>query len=266
MLLTQTRGSGGHQLPVIPPFRFTNTGKFLSHPLAFDPHMFANRKAMPVKAWTEGADAEIHSTGLGFDDFSRSHIETHCAPLAFRSGAPTWVYSNAQFRLVVCRIMEKRALIRHPAVHLPPRERLAIAEQRWKDRVRPFHVALLKRLVNEELALRKSGKDPERQKQLLQQCIILDSQLLIENWPATLAAVLYLYFRNGNDSVAVANQTGITPVSVRAICSRANRTARELFEGATPPRRRRRSRRSGSGDVEGIGFRLGSARTADGGQ
>jgi hypothetical protein len=170
--------------------------------LHYDSCQFDHRRAHPVSAETK----------ISWQDFSAMQVYTRKERGERRLPTPDWVMNDKACRQVISIFMERRAHIRHNP-HLLPQERLAVAIA-FVKRQRPRAQAAVQRLSEEF----RQCTDKERRADLQKEIEGLDTQLRTteRNGGADfVAAIVYLYFRAGRDSVGVADALGIRPPMVR---------------------------------------------------
>ena len=79
---------------------------------------FADRKKNPVHA-DFGADGEISSTGIAFEDYSRCQVRIRKMSGERRLPTPSWAFDYAQQRELLARFWEQRAGIMFPRIDTP---------------------------------------------------------------------------------------------------------------------------------------------------
>lgn len=181
----------------------------------------------------EFTGGEIHSTGVGFDDYQR--MQAHRRKLAsHRHGpAPDWAFNTAQLRAIIVRCMERRALIYKP-LPLTEDQRLLVAQKVLEEKYQPELVARINRLCKEYVAA-KNAKDTARVTELAPKVEECDTALrLVKNAPYMLAGVVYHYYRRGVDSVETGRALHLKPPHVRRLVMVMGKVAGEL--GYAPPK------------------------------
>jgi hypothetical protein len=220
----------------------------------FDRWSFIKRP-LPVSAKFDGH--EFQSNGLGYEDYNRCHLQ-HKGNGDRRFSTPVWALNDALLRRVLVEFLERRAYTGTPErENLQPcslKERLIRIEQKLRQR-RLQNLTTIDRLCHKYVELRKADPHSPELKMLTVQIENVDTRLRIAdgNEVATVAAIVYLYHRQGLDSVGVANELGIKAPMVRTILYRLQRTASALGypkpERLTPQihaaKRQRRTKRIG---------------------
>src|SRR5258708_39785128 len=116
------------------------------------------RTVLPVRLPDQNDDG-TYEAGLGFDDYSRAHTESHKL-FKGRAAPPSWATNLRQLGELLARYLELRALMQHPRVDSPER-RVVYAQNKILKRI-PVMIARLDRLQEERLALIAAGGDPDR--------------------------------------------------------------------------------------------------------
>lgn len=189
-------------------------------------------------------------TGISYNDFSSMHTYDHKQSPERRLPTPLWAVSDPLLREVLVAFLEARAGIRKPEGTLLERReraRLAVIAQR------PRLTAKLDEMNHKYVQLQQAGVKRAYLKRMEIQIENLDSLLRCNmagdsGGLATLAAVVYLYYRVGLNSVEVAQRTGLKPPHVRQLLYRMNNIWTSLHpEESTSkphPKRLRCKRRS----------------------
>jgi hypothetical protein len=218
------------------------------------------RKKLPVSAKLTATG--WLSNGIAFDDFAKMQTTTRKTAGERRLPTPAWAMSNVLLRLVLVRFMEERAFSKKERLSVRKKaglkERLDNAKKRIMAK-RPAAMLVLDRLCEEYVEIKNKGLKPgitdkewneskpqpfmefaegearyqdekKRLKQLESEIEGIDTYLRIsENGGADIvAAVVYLYYRTGYDSVGVAEELGIKPPHVRQTIYRLHQTAKRL--------------------------------------
>jgi hypothetical protein len=218
------------------------------------------RKKLPVSAKLTATG--WLSNGVSFDDYSRMQTSTRKIAGERRLPTPAWAMNNPMLRRVLVRFMEERAFSRKERLAVRKKaglkERLDRACARIMSK-RPNAMVVLDRLCEEYVEIKNKGLKPgitdkewneskqqpfmefaegearyqdekKRLKQLESEIEGVDTYLRIsENGGADIvAAVIYLYYRTGYDSVGVGEELGIKPPHVRQTIYRLHQTAKRL--------------------------------------
>ncbi len=218
------------------------------------------RKKLPVSAKLTATG--WLSNGVSFDDYSRMQTTTRKIAGERRLPTPAWAMSNAMLRRVLVRFMEERAFSKKERLAVRKKaglkERLDNAKKRIMSK-RPNAMIVLDKLCEEYVEIKSKGLKPgitdkewneskqqpfmgfaegearyqdekKRLKQLESEIEGIDTYLRIsENGGADIvAAVIYLYYRTGYDSVGVGEELGIKPPHVRQTIYRLHQTAKRL--------------------------------------
>jgi hypothetical protein len=218
------------------------------------------RKKLPVSAKVTATG--WLSNGIDFTDFSRMQTTTRKIAGERRLPTPAWALSNPMLRRVLVRFLEERAFSKKERLAVRKKaglkERLDNARKRIVSK-RPNAMLVLDRLCTEYVEIKNKGLKPgitdkewneskpqpffdfaegearyqdekKRIKQLESEIEGIDTYLRIsENGGADIvAAVIYLYYRTGYDSVGVGEELGIKPPHVRQTIYRLHQTAKRL--------------------------------------
>lgn len=189
---------------------------------SFDPWQFAANFQKPVSARYVANDWE--TPGLSYDDFSRMGIGTMGLNLRGKNKArPAWARNDKQTREVIVRFMEKRAFMGRNRYKQGPgtqAERMARAEKLITKNRAPL-IAIVDRLCSEYVALKQSGGDIKRLRELEILIQNVDTQLCMQTRTAAIVAgVIFYYLRLGLDCVDVSQRIHIQPPHVRMIAYR----------------------------------------------
>ena len=163
------------------------------------------------------------STSLAWSDYGRMHTYERKLFSNRQIEPPEWALNDGLFRRLLVRYLENRAGYRHPQPGSDS-ERLARA-QAAIDASMAGRAATLKRLCEQCVALKKSVPvDEKRLRRLEQDIECADTTIIANRNVALLAtAVVYRYYRIGEDSVGVSQALGIKPPHVRQILWRLRR-------------------------------------------
>jgi hypothetical protein len=221
---------------------------------------FAGRKSHPVSAHITAAG--WISNGISFDDYSRMATRTRKTSGERRLPTPIWAMNNPMLRRVLVSFMEERAFSKKERGKLRKKaglkERLNHARNKIISK-RPAAMSVLDRLCADYVEIKNNGLKPGmtdkewnttkkqpymefaesqariddeqiRIKQLEREIEGIDTYLRIsENGGADIvAAIVYLYYRTGLDSVGVGAELGLKPPHVRQTLFRMHQTAKNL--------------------------------------
>ncbi|MFZ2050453.1 MAG: hypothetical protein WAU69_05915 [Solirubrobacteraceae bacterium] len=229
-----------------------------------DATQFADRRTYPVSAHKTAEG--WFSTGLDFADYSRMGTQQRKPSGERRLPTPQWAVNDLMLRELLVSFMEERAGVRKKRGELL--ERLARAQKMIINQ-RPRLSAILDKLCRDYVHIKRFGayadlsdtevldiaeavfinrpllaSDPSglgaRQMLTAKQARDwqieiegLDSLLRYSNGPSagagTIAAVAFLYYRVGYDSVGVGMELGIKPPHVRQLLYRLHETAAKLW-------------------------------------
>jgi hypothetical protein len=230
----------------------------MSKATQFDPHAFAGRRQHPVNA-RKTAEGWI-SSGIAFEDYTRFNTQTHKQSAERRLPTPDWAVNDSKLRKLLVTFMEERAGMRR-AGSGTQQERLAHATELILGK-RPRMVEVLKKLCNEYVTLKQLGLKPEstdaewnaarqqpyiplfegearhvaeqkRRRELEIEIEGLDTYLryTVNGGADVIAAIVYLYYRAGLDSVGVGSELGLKPPHVRQTLWRLHDTWNHKFAG-----------------------------------
>ncbi len=192
---------------------------------------YRTQKLKPVHLPKHDADGNFEN-GLTFDDYSR--CQTHTLLGGFgkrRCATPDWAMNDTSVRRVVLAFLERRCFSKRRVATIQgtERERLlaaicAIAAQKegliaTYDRLDAEYVAHLSCTAEFCQARRKTLR------RILEG---LDTSIRLTSQPDAIYSIVVEYHRWHLSSVGVAERHGISPVAVRQILARINRTAAEL--------------------------------------
>lgn len=219
----------------------------------FDQHQFAGRHTYPVNA-RRTLDGWA-SPGVAFEDYTRMSTQQRKASNERRLPTPQWAVNDTQLRTLLVLFMEERAGFRkiQPGTLLERLERakLAVINQR------PRLIQVLDRLCEEYVMLKHAGACPEmsddelnlslsqplvipqfarkfielkRKRELEIEIEGIDTYLryTANGGADVVAAIVYLYYRAGMDSVGVGAELGLKPPHVRQTLWRLHETAKKL--------------------------------------
>jgi hypothetical protein len=174
----------------------------------FDPWQFAGRKSLAVEAHYT-TDGEFESTGLDYGDYGRMHTAER-AP-RHKDCVPPFAHDTEQLK----KVLMLRAL-RYLRGTTPIRE---LHNADWEQ--------LNRRATEKALRGYKIRSDAPRVQHEMQ-ARHRASVRRAGGFLQLLAAIAYRAWRLGQDSVAVGESLGISPVNVRATLQRLRDSARQL--------------------------------------
>jgi hypothetical protein len=187
----------------------------------FSAHQFISER-QPVSARFAAHDAWT-STGLSFGDYQRA--QTHSIKLfaSRRFATPTWATNDGMLRKVIGEYLVHRACGRKLWKDASPTD--DIGKIRWAENLLRTRIPRLERsvdsLCDEYVALRHSDEDPARLRELAALIGNLDSQIIFNRAPARIvASCVYGYYRQGLQSVGVAESLALQPPAVRQLLRR----------------------------------------------
>jgi hypothetical protein len=226
----------------------------LSKPQNYDQHQFAGRQSYPVNArrtlegWT--------SPGVAFEDYTRMSTQQRKASNERRLPTPKWAVNDGQLRTLLVTFMEERAGFRKQQkgtlMERLERAKLAVINQR------PRLIQVLERLCNEYVTLKRAGACPEMSDEELNASLVqplvlpqyarrfielkrkraleieiegIDTYLryTANGGADVVAAIVYLYYRAGLDSVGVGAELGLKPPHIRQTIWRLHQTAEKIW-------------------------------------
>jgi hypothetical protein len=169
----------------------------------------------------------FHSTGISYDDYKGMSLMKRKAVTERRLPTPEWALNDTKLRDVMVAFIETRAGFRK-LQNGTPQVRLSNANKRRLAN-KPRLVETLTKLCRDYAALKKSGKDPERLKQLGIEIESFDTQLrFLGKEDEMVAGVVYRYYRLKDNSVEVAAALGMKPPHVRQVLWRLDKAARAV--------------------------------------
>jgi len=207
----------------------------------YDPHAFAGKRSRPVSALTK----------ISFDDFASMHTRTHKQSGERRNSTPEWALNDRKLRKLLVTFMEIRV---GKAVKGSLLDRLAAARgavlathKRMNDSLDAlcaeyYHLkteglhdsAKLPSMLFPEMAQHYATALRKRELEIEIEGIDTYLRYTRTGGVDVLAAIVYLYFRVGLDSVGVAQELGLKPPHVRQLLYRLNETWREEFGEKVP--------------------------------
>lgn len=213
----------------------------MSKARSYDKHQFGGRGQHPVNARPAAAGGWT-SSGVAFEDYARMSTQQHKPSGERRLPTPQWAVNDGMLRELLVVFMEERAGYRKrqtgPLLPRLERAKQAIISQR------PRWIATLDKLCAEYVKLKRLGSDPSVDDHTLN--LSLEQPLVLDEWARpwkdftrkrqleieiegidtflrytsnggadVIAAIVYLYYRAGLDSVGVGAELGLKPPHVR---------------------------------------------------
>lgn len=222
-----------------PSFRLKRCEPGIAHGADAPEIQFGNRKARPVHAEIH-CGGEFTSTGIAFEDYSRMQTRRRKFAGGRRLDTPEWSLDNRKLREVIVNYLETRVYSkkRRQSIRGSLIQRLNAVEHELRYRRAARLSEIMRKLCNEFVAeKRKPNRDLARLRQLQIEIRNLDTTRRFERSAAAMvAAVVYLYYRAGQDSVSVSTELGITPMHVRQMLWRLNRVAKLASQGIVKPK------------------------------
>ncbi len=193
----------------------------------FDKHAFERRpKVVSATKTKDGWD----SNGLSFADRQNMHLTKREVQAIRRIPTPTWAVNDEQLRAVMLRYAEDRLYIRDHAG--TDAERLARI-QAETARVLPGRKKHLEDMLADHAKLGEQNEKVSKSFALQVQSLDTDIRVLERGIMAPLTAIVYSYYRQGKNSVEVAEEFGFRSPMVRMWLYRMHSTASKVFGGAT---------------------------------
>jgi hypothetical protein len=225
----------------------------------FDKHQFANRRPHPVTAASDGHGG-FTSPGIAFEDFSRMSSMQRKTTGVRRLPTPKWAVNDKELQHLLTVFMEGRAGFRKhkdPLIETKKdltKEALQVRLERAKAKVmsrREGMFAVMKKLNEEYVRIQQQHPlyetDLIRLRQLENEIQGIDTYLRYsENGGADIvAAIVYMYYRTGMDSVGVSAELGIKPPHVRQTLWRLHRVADRIagIKRVVPTKEEREARK-----------------------
>lgn len=228
----------------------------------YDAHQFAGRHEYPVSA--RNTLAGWVSTGVAFEDYTRMNTQQRKPSGERRLPTPKWAVNDPMLRTLLVKFTEERAGFRKAQkgtlLERLERAKVAVIAQR------PRLVTVLSGLCKQYVELKQYGKHPElTDEQVLDvaEKVLGAKPLFVSGHPLaaremlahkrsreleieiegidtylrytanggadTVAAIVYLYYRAGYDSVGVGAELGLKPPHVRQTLWRLHDTAKKLW-------------------------------------
>jgi hypothetical protein len=252
----------------------------------FDKTQFANRKEYPVNA-RRTMEGWV-TPGIAFEDYARMSTQQRKPSGERRLPTPDWSVNDTKLRDLLVAFMEERAGFRKQQKgtlsERLERAKLAVINQR------PRLVAVLDKLCNEYVTLKRLGLNPDssdkewnesrlqpyipccegearfvaekkRKRELEIEIEGLDTYLryTANGGADVIAAIVFLYYRVGLDSVGVGAELSLKPPHVRQTLWRLFQTASKLWPKHIPVMEAAASKETivnpkTSGDFEGAGL------------
>jgi len=229
----------------------------------YDKWQFFVNGTHPVEAHYMGAEAGWASNGVAFEDYNRMNIRVRRSSNERRFPTPAWGVNDKLLRELLVVFMEEHAgvKVKWPACKTKKKlkERLlfaqsVITQKQWPEKSRVL-TNLCKRYVNlknhsdyatipdaeigakycEVFEVTTPGLFGNRMREELDYFSLRNVEMQIENLDTFLrvhrgggadivAAMAYLYYRAGMDSVGVGAELGLKPPHVRTTLFRLNET------------------------------------------
>lgn len=202
----------------------------------FDKPTFRRAQVLPVHA----PRAEDGGRCISFDDFSRMQTQFHGRPRTRITQRPEWTENASATRRVLLCYMESRVCSKSQIKQFRGNERerfvrvIAKLKQR-ADALRPAVDRLCEEFV--------TCSDAARRKELTTSITAYDRRIQLAEKCDVFFNVVRDYYVLQMSSVEVAEQNGLSPWGVRAICHRLNRAARSLGYHVAEDTRKRRSKK-----------------------
>jgi hypothetical protein len=195
----------------------------------FDHYAFGDRRQRPASA----------KTGLSYQDFTAMNVYQKKQSGERRLPTPEWALTDPLLREVLIVYLENRLGIKpNPDSTLDERrvhvQQVALAQ-------RPRMEKKLDQLNREYVFAQRDGAPKESLQIMGQEIENLDTYLRYthaDGGLATIAAVVYCYYRLCQDSVGVGDTLTLKPPHVRQILFRLNNVATEKLGYAPSPRRK----------------------------
>lgn len=230
----------------------------MSKAQSYDAHQFAGRRSHPVEAHVT-VDGWV-GNGISYEDYSRMSTQSRKSSGERRLPTPIWAINNPLLRRVLVTFMEERAFSKKERARLKggQKERLERAKAKIMSK-RPDIMRVMDNLCAQFVDIKQKGLNPnitdkewneqarqpfmefaegearyvDEQKRLRQLEIEIegiDTYLrYTENGGAdVVAAIVYLYYRTGLDSVGVASELGLKSPHIRQTLWRLHNTARRM--------------------------------------
>jgi hypothetical protein len=162
------------------------------------------------------------------------HVERRSRGIKRRKGTPLWALNDRETRRIVLTFLERRYSITPPPdatdlQRLAAIDAAAKAKAGWRQQV-------LERRLDEYKNAADYGVPEKRLRELQIEAQVNDSRALFDRKPAQLLnAVIYLSYRRGLSSRAVAEELQMLPPHVRILLYRLNRLAEDLQSGRERP-------------------------------
>lgn len=195
-------------------------------------------RVLPVQEASFNADGDVESNGIDWSDYSRMQTQQHKLDSG-RVAKANWTANDVMLRKALVRYLEVRAnndlCTQQPGSDT---ERLQRAIGKLNAR-KPSMEATLTRLAKRYVAMKRAGADVQKLGATIEG---LDTELVLlkDNIAGKVLQIVHLYYRMGQNSVAVALEVGIKPPHVRALLMRIRRVASQLGFGEAPRRHGRR--------------------------
>ena len=199
-------------------------------PPKYDKFQFAGRKTRAISATYAGHD-EWDTTGISFADFGSMHVQRREKTQERRLPTPKWAVNNDELREVVLMHAETRLYIRN---HTGTFEERLAAIKAAEELYTQKESVNLTRQTNRYNELMLTGTADEASLDhvaVIVQNIDSNIQVMKRGIVQTSIAIVYHYYRNGFNSVQVAEELGIKPPHVRAWLFRLHEVANAMAAG-----------------------------------
>lgn len=209
----------------------------------YDQHQFV-RLSRPVGVRYAGGDRWENPSGLSFDDFRVCQTSSRKLFASRRYVTPDWATADKKLQRVIVEYLIQRAcgsstLTRARMPKGKPIEQLRWAEQRLREKV-PGLERVLNGLCEDYVELKQRGiKHPYLRtvEALIQNN---DTSIIINRGAGKIiAAVVYMYYREGLNSVSIAEALGLSAPGVRQLLFRIWQVAKQLGYTVEPFRAQR---------------------------
>lgn len=171
-------------------------------------------RVLPVQEAAFNADGDAKNNNIDWSDFGRMQTQRHKLNCSRVYETPTWAMNDPQLRAVIVHYVERRAGFQkiQPG---PEMERLKRAEARLAARL-PKMDADLTRHCQKHLELKRGAGDVDYIRKFGEEIEALDTALRVDkNITGIALRVATLYWRQGWDSVATAQELSLKPPHVR---------------------------------------------------
>lgn len=212
----------------------------------FDAHQFATRPNRPVSAQYAGS-GEWRSNSLSFGDYNGCHTVSRKLFPSRRFVTPEWATNDKKLQQIIVEYLLRRATGDSKRLRARmPKGMKTVEQLRWAEQVLRERVPGLERIISELCAELVELKQRGVRHPYLQTIEALiqnhDTSIRINrNAGAVVAGVVYSYYREGLNSVAVAESLGISSPGVRQLLFRIWQVAKKLGYAVEPFRLQKNS-------------------------